>query len=188
MDRIFRFAKSMIRQVFASTLIVEDEPYVMDNIGVAPTPLFDSELVNWSQHQEDSKCVLWIMDTSADADMLLFAFRFAADIVWYPETATSLCPSRIADLFFDCFLDGAVIPGAEERMNRIARILASILNIHACTGHDLEAVSRIGERISDLQWNHEEAPLARWSLELASCKWSPFAPDLHKGDHVAFCV
>jgi len=70
------------------------------------------------------------MDASADADVLLFAFRFAADIVWYPEIATSLCSLRVSGLFFDCFLDGEVIPGAEERASHIARILASILNIH----------------------------------------------------------
>ncbi|KAF9781883.1 hypothetical protein BJ322DRAFT_1078911 [Thelephora terrestris] len=89
--RSFRLVKSMIRQAPALALGAMQELPVMDDINVFPL-----------LSREDSKCVLWTMDTSADADVLSFAFRFAADIVWYPGIATSVCPIRLARTFLDC--------------------------------------------------------------------------------------
>lgn len=134
--------------------------------------------------------MLWTVETSADPDVLLFAFRFAADIILYPEIATSLRPRRVADLFFDCFLDGVVIPGMEERASHIACILASILNIHACMGHDLEAIGRIGEQIKTLGYSHEDPDIhmARWSLSLASCEWIDSFPNHYKDTSGTFRI
>jgi len=190
LDEIFRFVKSMIRRAFAPALVVEHESYVMGGISVTPAPLFCDKLINWSQHREDSKCVLWTMDASADADVLLFAFRFAADIVWYPEIATSLCSLRVSGLFFDCFLDGEVIPGAEERASHIARILASILNIHACMGYNLEAIRHIGEKIRTLECGRRDPDVyfAWWFLTLISHEEVLVCPPLRKDASPAFCI
>lgn len=190
LDKVFRLTKSIVRQ--APTLIVRTmrEPPAIGTINVIPAPLFDGELADWFQHQEDSKCVLWTIDTSADADVLLFAFRFAADIVWYPGIATSVCPLRLARTFFDCFLDGKVIPGAEERACHISRILASILNIHACMGYRLEAINSIGEEIRALGWEHKDPDIAMawWILTLTFHEEILVCPPLRKDASPAFCV
>lgn len=190
LDGIFRSVKSVIRRIPASALVLGHKPHVVEEVIVVPTPLFDDKLINWDQHREDSKCVLWTMDTSADADVLLFAFRFAADIVWYPTIATLLCSRRVAGLFFDCFLDGTVIPGAEERASYIARILTSILNIHACVGYDLETIQHIGEEICNLQWEHENPDVYTtwWSLTLTFHEEILFCPPLRGDSSPGFCV
>lgn len=83
-------------------------------IGVNPgePPLFSEELVHWNQHRENAGYVLWIMETNADVDILLSTFRFATSIIYYPETATSLCPHHLVDLLFDCLVDRRPVIGA----------------------------------------------------------------------------
>jgi hypothetical protein len=190
LDKIFRFIKSIIRRVPASVLVVEHEAYAMDIVNITPTPLFGGKFVDWGQHREDSNCVLWTLEASADADVLLFAFRCAADIVWYPEIATPLCSRRLSGLLFDCFLDGEVVTGMEERASHIARILASILNIHACVGHNLEAVNDIGEAIRTLDREHKDPDvyMAWWFLTLASHEDVFDCPPLRKDSSPAFCI
>ena len=154
-----------------------------------PSPLFDSKLVKWDQHRDDSECVLWVMEASADADVLLFTFRFAAEIVWYPEIAKSLCPHRVAGFFFDCFLDGNIIPGMEERACYIAFTLASTLNIRACLKQDLESIVAIGQQVLEL--NHEIHPdisVAWWSLQLTFDDQIMGCPPLRKDASAAFCI
>ena len=154
-----------------------------------PSPLFDAKLVKWDQHRDDSECVLWVMDASTDADVLFFTFRFAAEIIWYPEIAKSLCPHRVAGFFFDCFLDGNVIPGMEERACYIASTLASVLNIHACLGHDLESMRAIEKRVLTL--NHEIHPdiwVAWWSLQITFSDRVLDCPPLRADTPSSFCI
>ena len=191
-NKIFRFTKSTIRRSQTPTLALglAREPPAMGSINVIPAPLFDDSLVDWSQHREDSKCVLWTMDASADADVLSFAFRFAADIVWYPDIAATACPSRLAGLFFECFIDGQVIPGTEERACYIARILTSILNIRACTGHNSRVINDIGRKIFALGWEHKNPDIAMawWFLTLTFHGEILVCPPLRKDASPAFCV
>ena len=154
-----------------------------------PNPLFDAKLVKWDQHRNDSGCVLWIMEASSNADVLLFTFRFAAEIVWYPQIARSLCPHRVADFFFDCFLDGNIIPGMEERACYIASTLTSILNIRACMNQDLETIKAIGEQV--LALNHRIHPdiwVAWWSLRITFRDRVLNCPPLRKDATPSFCI
>lgn len=186
----FRLAKSMIPGTPAFAPGTTRGPPTMDNIDVIPAPLFDGSLVDWSQHREDSKCVLWTVDASADVDVLSFAFRFAADIVWYPGIANLACISRLADLFLECFIDGEVIPGAEERAGHVARILASIFNIHACARHNLEAIGYIGKGILTLGWEHKDPDIATawWFLTLTFHEEILVCPPLRKDASPGFCI
>jgi hypothetical protein len=190
LDKIFRFVKSTIRWPPIPALGTTRGPPAMNTVNIIPTPLFDTTLVNWYQHREDSKCVLWTMDASADADVLSFAFRFAADIVWYPGIATSASPFRLASLFLECFVDGEVVPGAEERAGHIARILASILNIHACVGYNLEATRDIGKQIFALGWEHKDPDVAMawWFLTLTFHEEILICPPLRKDATPAFYI
>ena len=154
-----------------------------------PSPFFDAKLVKWDQHRDDSECVLWVMDASTDADVLLFTFRFAAEIVWYPEIAKSLCPHRVAGFFFDCFLDGNIIPGMEERACYTAFTLASALNIRACIKQDLESIRTIGERVLTLnRETHPDIEVAWWSLLLTFYDRVTDCPPLRKDASAAFCI
>ena len=152
-------------------------------------PLFDAKLVKWDQHRNDSGCVLWIMEASSDADVLLFTFRFAAEITWYPQIARSLCPHCVAGFFFDCFLDGNIIPGMEERASYIAFTLASILNIHTCMKYDLESTGKIKEQVLALNYeSHSDIQLAWWSLLITSGENITDCPPLREDASAAFCI
>ena len=200
LEHLFRTAKFTIRYLDSSRLkfpgtlqaAIEHEIPEMSLVRVdagEPSPLFDAKLVKWDQHRDDSECVLWVMDASTDADVLFFTFRFAAEIVWYPEIAKSLCPHRVAGLFFDCFLDGNIIPGMEQRACYTASTLASALNIRACMKHDLESTRAIGERVLTL--NHEIHPdiwVAWWSLLITFSDRVTRCPPLPKDPSVAFCI
>ena len=186
LERLFRTAKLKLPGT------IEHEIPEMSLVRVdagEPSPLFDAKLVKWDQHRDDSECVLWVMDASTDADVLFFTFRFAAEIVWYPEIAKSLCPHRVAGFFFDCFLDGNIIPGMEERACYIGSALASILNTRACVKHDLESVRVIGERV--LALNHKVHPdiwVAWWSLLVTFNDRVTDCPTLHGDPSATFCT
>ena len=171
---------------------IERETPLMDLVRTdagEPNPLFDAKLVKWDQHRGDSECVLWVMEASTDADVLLFTFRFASEIIWYPEIANSLCPHRVAAFFFDCFLDGNIIPGMEERACYIASTLASTLNIRSCMNHDLETVKAIGEQVLTL--NHKIHPdiwVAWWSLSIAFGDRVTDCPPVREDAPVSFCI
>ena len=190
LDKIFCSAKLMVPRTSTFPLSLARGPPAMGFVNVVPAPFFDDSLFDWSQHREDSKCVLWTMDASADADVLSFAFRFAADIVWYPGIATSACPLRLMRQLLDCFVDGKVIPGAEERAGHIARLLASILNIHACMGYNLAAINDIGKEIFALGWEHKDPDIAMawWFLTLTFHEEILVCPPLRKDASPAFCV
>ena len=154
-----------------------------------PSPLFDATLVKWDQHRNDSSCVLWIMEASSDPDVLLFTFRFAAEIAWYPQIARSLCPHRVADFFFHCFLDGNIIPGMEERACYIASTLASILNIRACINQDLETIKVVGEQVLALNHRiHPDILVAWWSLLITFYDRVTDCPPLREDAPASFCI
>ena len=190
LDKILRSAKSTIRQIPAFALRVTHEPFVMDRVSVNPAPLFGGKSIDWFQHQEDSKCVVWTMDVSGDPDVLLCSVRFAADIMWYPEIATSISLSGLSGIFHNCFLDGKIIPGAEERACYIARTLASVLNIHACIGYNLEAASDVGEKIYALGWEHKDPDVAMawWFLTLTFHEEILVCPPLRKDTSPSFYI
>jgi len=54
--------------------------------------------------------------------------QFVTDMVWYPEIVGALSPHILAGLFFDCLLDGQVIPGKMEHTSSIGMALASVLS------------------------------------------------------------
>jgi len=78
----------------------------------------------------DVRCIAWVLDSTTDPDVIFSTVRFAADTILYPEIAGALSPHVLADLFFDCLLDGQVIPGKSEHASSIGMALASVLSIH----------------------------------------------------------
>ena len=77
----------------------------------------------------------------------------------------------------------------EERACYIAFTLSSILNIRACTNHDLDVIRPIGERILALNRKiHPDIHVAWWSLMITFNDKLARCPPLRKDASPAFCI
>ena len=123
----------------------EDVPLAI--IVTQPTRVFEDISVDWEACKADIRCISWILDSTTDTDVIFSTVRFAADTIWYPEIAGALSPHILADLFFDCLLDGWVIPGKEEHGSSIGMALASVLSIRLSTEPDDESLRGLCERL-----------------------------------------
>jgi len=119
----------------------------LTTIVTQPTRVFEDTSVDWEACKADVRCISWILDSTTDTDVIFSTVRFAADTIWYPEMAGALSPHILADLFFDCLLDGRVIPGKEEHGSSIGMALASVLSIRLSTEPDDEGLRRLCERL-----------------------------------------
>ena len=113
-----------------STVEEGAEGIAQADVVVAPARIFEDVPVNWEVCKGDSRCIWWAFDYSTDVDVIFTTARFAADMTWYPEIAGAVSPHVLADLFFDCFSNGQVIPGKSEHATAIGMALASVLSIH----------------------------------------------------------
>jgi len=109
--------------------------------------VFGDTSVDWEACKADIRCISWILDSTTDTDVIFSTVRFAADAIWYPETAGALSPHILADLFFDCLLDGWVIPGKEEYASSIGMALASVLSIRLSTEPEDEGLIGLCRRL-----------------------------------------
>ena len=93
--------------------------------------------------------------------MIFSTVRFAADTIWYPEIARALSPHILADLFFDCLLDGRVIPSRSEHASSIGMALASVLSIRLNIEPEDEGLRELCERlVSQVQWGRSSEPMS----------------------------
>ena len=116
----------------------------------SPAGVFENISVDWEVCEADVRCISWVLSTSTDSDVIYSTARFAADVIWYPEIAGALSPHVLADLFFDCLLDGQVVPGKSEHANSIGMALASVLSARLATEPDNQALGELCGRIRDL--------------------------------------
>jgi len=126
---------------------------------VSPTRIFEDISIDWQVCEADARCISWVLHSITDPDVILSTVRFVADTIWYPEIAGVLSPHNLADLFFDCLLDGRVIPGKEEHVISIGMALASVLSIQLTIKPEDRDLKDLCERISD---DGELVPL--WEL------------------------
>jgi len=116
---------------------------------VSPTRVFEGISIDWEACKADARCISWVLHSMTDPDVILSTVRFAADTIWYPEIAGALSPHILADLFFDCLLDGRVIPGKEEHAASIGMALASVLSIQLTIEPEDRDLRDLCERISN---------------------------------------
>jgi len=114
--------------------------------------IFEDFFIDWEVCRADARCISWILDSTTDTDVIFSTVRFAADTVWYPEIAGALSPHILADLFFNCLLDGRVIPGEEEHASSVGMALASVLSIHLSMEPENQTLRELCGRIR----NHVE--------------------------------
>ena len=112
-----------------------------------PTRVFEGTPIDWEVCKADARCISWILDSTTDIDVIFSIVRFAADTIWYPEIAGALSPHILADLLFDCLLDGQVIQGRSEHASSIGMALASILSVRLCVESEDEGLRELCGRL-----------------------------------------
>jgi len=142
--RILRRLRTGICSAMESLGCVPDAPEEVEHIPLAvvtlppPARIFADVPINWDVYKADIRCISWILSSTTDADVIYSTVRFAADTIWYPEVVGALSPHVLADLFFDCFLDGRVVPGKLEHASSIGMALASVLSSQLTTEPERE--------------------------------------------------
>lgn len=150
--RIITRFRSGVRSVLGSfrcvPAVVEDvELTPLAAVAAPPTRIFEDIFIDWEARKTDARCISWVLNSTTDIDVILSTVRFAADMVWYPEIARAFSSHTLADLFFDCLLDGRVIPGKLEHATSIGMALASVLSIHHIMEPENRALRGLCDRI-----------------------------------------
>ena len=124
-----------------------DEEHVPLAVVGLPPRLFPIVDWDWEVCEADVRCISWVLHSTTDPDVVFSTVRFAADTIWYPEIAQALSPQVLADLFFDCLVDGRVIAGRLEHASSIGMALASVLSIQLCMEPDREDLKELCDRL-----------------------------------------
>jgi len=144
----------------ASALVEGAERIPLAVVMVPPAWDFKGISIDWEASKADVRCISWILDTTTDTDVIFSTVRFAADTIWYPEVAGALSPHVLADLFFDCLLDGWPISGKSEYAGSIGMALASVLSIRlSMEPEDLGLRELCGRISSDVRWETSTEPV-----------------------------
>ena len=135
------------------TVVEEAEHVPLAVILEPPTRIFENTLIDWEVYGADVRCISWMLESTADPDVIFSTVRFAADVTWYPEIARTLSPHTLADLLFDCLSDGRVVPGKSEHTSSIGMALASVLSVHLNMKPEDWDLQELYNRIQfDIRW------------------------------------
>ena len=150
--RILRRLRSSARDVLCSlgpaTPLPRETPHIPFAAVTAPARIFGEIWIDWDGCKADTRCIAWVLYSTTDSDVIYSTVRFAADTIWYPEIARAISPHILANLFFDCLLDGQVIPDRSEHATSIGMALVSVLGIHLSVETGDEGLEELCERIS----------------------------------------
>jgi len=122
---------------------------------LSPDRIFEDVPVDWDAYKADICCISWVLSSTTDAEVIHSTVRFAADVICYPEAVGALSPHVLANLFFDCMLDGRVVPGKSEHATLIGMALASVLSSQLTTEPQNQEVREVCNHIcNDIQSLH----------------------------------
>ena len=148
--------------------ITEPEHIPLAAVVAPPTGIFGGISIDLEVCKADVRCISWVLESTTDTDVIFSTVRFAADMIWYPEIVGAVSPHVLADLFFDCLLDGEVIPGKLEYASSIGMALASVLSIQLGLDPRAEDLQEICRHInSKLRKEPTVWPLSEFSLVAA---------------------
>ena len=133
----------------APVLPAEADHISLVTVITGPARVFEDIAVNWEVYKGDAHCISWMLDSTTDIDVIFSTVRFAADTIWYPEIAGALSPHTLADLFFDCLLDGQIIPGKSDHAIATGMALASVLSVQLSMEPESEELEEICQRLRD---------------------------------------
>ena len=118
-------------------------------LAVVTTPrIFEEIQIELDGCRTDTRCIAWVLYSTTDSDVIYSTVRFATDTIWYPEIARAISPHILANLFFDCLLDGHVIPDKSEHATSIGMALVSVLSIQLSVEPEGNGLKELCERIS----------------------------------------
>ena len=160
-----------------STVEGREEYIAQAVVVVPPTRIFEDISVDLEVCAGDFRCIWWVLDYTTDADVIFSTARFAADMIWYPEIVGALSPHILADHFFDCLLDGRVIPGKSGHASSIGMALASVL----CTHLSAEPRDQVLKNLSIRLYNNVQSTLTSeptFSLVTAVLRFAACDPTL----------
>ena len=150
MARSFRYAPAVGEEAEHIPLAV---------VAIPPDRVFKDTPIDLEVCEADARCIYWVLDSTTEIDVIFSTVRFAADMIWYPEIARALSPHILADLFFDCLLDGGVIPGKSEHAGSIGMALASVLSVRLSMESEDESLRGLCEHLlSQIQWKFSPEP------------------------------
>ena len=117
LSRLRRGVRSVLRTFRCVPAIGEEVEHIPLAVVVTPpTRVFKDISIDWEACKADARCISWILDSTTDVDVIFSTVRFAAEMTWYPEIATALSPHTLADLFFDCWMDGWYLASQSMRV------------------------------------------------------------------------
>ena len=125
----------------------QETPEIPLAVAAMPGRIFEDARVDWGGCKADTRCVAWVLSSTTDSDVIYSTVRFAADMIWYPEIAGALSPHTLANLFFECLLDGQVIPDKLEHASSVGMALASVLSVQLCVEPENRDLRVLCERI-----------------------------------------
>ena len=156
----------------------ELEHIPLATVMTSPTRVFEDTPIDWEVCRADVRCIYWVLDSTTDVDVIFSTVRFAADTIWYPEIARALSPHILANLFFDCLLDGWVIPGKSEHASSIGMALASVLSIRLSMEPGDEGLRDLCARlVSEVQRDLSSEPMFSLVVEVLRIVASVPTPD-----------
>ena len=149
--QVLQYLKSCVQGIVGTfghgMALTQGTPQIPLVVMATPTQIFEEVHVDWDGCKADARCIAWVLYSTTDRDVIYSTVQFAADTIWYPEIAGALSPRVLANLFFDCLLDGRVIPDKLEHANLIGMALASTLSIQLSMGFENEDLREICEQI-----------------------------------------
>ena len=156
LGRILQCLQSGARGLLCSfghtTALPQETPQIPLAVVTTPAQIFEENQIDWDSYKADAHCIAWVLHSTTDLDVIYSTVRFATDTIWYPEIARAVSPHILANLFFECLLDGQVIPGKLEHAASIGMALVSVLSVHLCMEPEGEDLKELCERIdTDIQ-------------------------------------
>ena len=148
LQRLRSSARDILCSFSPATPLPLNPPQVPLAVVTAPIRVFREIQIDWDGCKADTRCITWVLYSTTDSDVIYSTVRFAADTIWYPEIARAISPHILANLFFDCLLDGRVIPDKSDHATSIGMALVSVLSIHLTVETEDEGLKGLCERIS----------------------------------------
>ena len=146
-------ARGIIGSFGHTAALLQETPEIPLAIVTTPVRIFEDVRVDWDGCKADTRCIAWALSFTTDSDVIHSAVLFAADTFWYPEIAGAIPPHILVDLFFECLLDGRVIPDRLEHATSIGMALASVLSIRLSVESEDKELEELCERIgSSTKW------------------------------------
>ena len=167
LGRLRSSAQGVLRSFNHAAALPRETPQIPLAVVTEPTRIFEDIRIDRDGCKVDARCIAWVLYSTTDSDVIYSTVRFAADTIWYPEIATAISPQILANLFFDCLLDGQVIPDKSEHATSIGMALASVLSIHLSVEPESEGLNGVCRRItSDIQSGTTSEPILELVIEI----------------------